>query len=548
MGTKDKKEKKKRSAEEKEERRLKKAKKKAAQTSKSADENDVTKDADPSEVTKVIESSSSQDTTGVTLLLFYQYIEPVWSVARHKEALRHIQESGERHGLGGRMRCAREGLNCTITGPYHGVRAWCDDLRAFDSGFAQTEFKLTDNLPDGQHFPALKAFPVDELVNYGLAGERAPPISETATHLEPEDYHKKMQEKDTVIIDVRNYYESAIGHFKPPESGATLIDPKMRKSTEFPVWLDKPETKELIKGKQVLMYCTGGVRCERASALLRQKLQTVDKDLGVKGVYQLQGGIHKYIEQNPEGGFWHGKNYTFDKRFAHGAVKKEREGSVETIGKCEACAKPWDRYRGKRRCPTCGVPSLICKDCFDADANGERKLGKNVKCKLCVEEGIRHKAEVKEKDRKELEEYERKLRDSGDLEQGDRGAMGEAKGAKVDGQIDQRDLTLGLTPSKNASSVTRVWIGNLHKGKVSTEILQAALGGGIKYVQWINDRDGQWKGFGFAEMKSPEAAALAVAVGEAEKKLFGRPIKVNFNPPDGKSAWPPPKQTIEECE
>lgn len=75
------------------------------------------------------------------------------------------------------------------------------------------------------------------------------------THLEPEDYNKKMCEKDTVIIDVRNHYEANIGRFNPPEGGAKMIDPMMRKSTEFPIWLDKPETKEMLRGKQVLMYC-----------------------------------------------------------------------------------------------------------------------------------------------------------------------------------------------------------------------------------------------------------------------------------------------------
>lgn len=78
----------------------------------------------------------------------------------------------------------------------------------------------------------------------------------------------------------------------PPSNGPKYIDPMMRKSTEFPVWLDKKETREEMKGKQVLMYCTGGIRCERASALLKYKMETDPeiKDLGIKGVYQLQGG------------------------------------------------------------------------------------------------------------------------------------------------------------------------------------------------------------------------------------------------------------------
>lgn len=82
----------------------------------------------------------------------------------------------------------------------------------------------------------------------------------------------------------------------------------MRKSTEFPVWLDSEETKAKLKGKQVAMYCTGGIRCERASALLRYKMETDPKiaELGIKGVYQLQGGIDKYFKEFPDGGFWKG--------------------------------------------------------------------------------------------------------------------------------------------------------------------------------------------------------------------------------------------------
>lgn len=82
----------------------------------------------------------------------------------------------------------------------------------------------------------------------------------------------------------------------------------MRRSTEFPVWLDSEETRQKIKGKQVLMYCTGGIRCERASALLKFKIETdpTMAELGIQGVYQLQGGIDKYFKAFPDGGYWKG--------------------------------------------------------------------------------------------------------------------------------------------------------------------------------------------------------------------------------------------------
>ena len=174
-----------------------------------------------------------------------------------------VEEAGQKHGITGRMRVAREGLNCTLTGSYHGIRAWCRELRTFGDRdeFKKTEFKITDHLPRGQLFPKLNAFEVTEIVNYGLGGSKAPPIGKTGVHLQPEDYHAKMGEKDTVIIDVRNHYEANIGKFVPPKEGAQYIDPNMRKSTEFPVWLDKPETKEMLKGKQVCLFVAIGSIC-----------------------------------------------------------------------------------------------------------------------------------------------------------------------------------------------------------------------------------------------------------------------------------------------
>ena len=233
-------------------------------------------DCDDSNKESKLSSAKKVDKiNNVTLLLFYQYVEPPWDETQFKTAFKFVNDQGNLHKLTGRMRVAREGLNCTLTGSYDGIRGWCAAMRKFDGGrpkidpetgekhteFAKTEFKLTDDLPPKQRFPKLHPFEVVELVNYGLAGSRAPEISKHGgTHLEPEDYHKKMCETDTVIIDVRNHYEANIGRFDPPKGGAKMIDPMMRKSTEFPIWLDKPETKEMLRGKQVLMYCTGGVR------------------------------------------------------------------------------------------------------------------------------------------------------------------------------------------------------------------------------------------------------------------------------------------------
>ena len=312
------------------------------------------------------------DKSGVTLLLFYAYVEPEWTTEEHNDAIEWAESNSKKFKIGGRLRVAKEGFNGTMTGSYDGIRSFCNEMREWKPEiFGSTDFKFTDNLPDGQLFPGpLKIMRIAELVNYGLKGKQ-PPLKLGGTHLPAKEYHEKMKEPNTVIIDVRNSYEADIGRFNPPEGGAKYIDPEMRVSTEFPEWVDK--NKKELEGKNIMMYCTGGIRCERASALLRQK--------GLDNIYQMQGGIHRYLEEfNDDGGFWIGKNYTFDKRFAHGAK------NAEVISKCNGCQKPWDKYHGKKRCPACKVPLLICDDCQKNDIIGV--------CLLCQKQGLTPKMKV----------------------------------------------------------------------------------------------------------------------------------------------------------
>jgi predicted sulfurtransferase len=251
---------------------------------------------------RIVESSAldfgpeeASQKNGISLLLFYQYVEPIWSLEKYQQVLKDMEKLGNSLNLTGRMRVAREGLNCTLTATRRqDMLAFCKTLRE-QPEFQTTEFKFTNDLPEAQRFPQLKVIQVIELVHYGLEGEKAPPIQDYhGVHLEPKDYHNMIADKDTVMIDVRNHYEAIIGHFEPPNKDA-MLDPLMRKSTEFPVWLDKPETKEKLKGRNVLMYCTGGIRCERATALLKYKMEHDPeiKNLGIQEVYQLQGGIDK---------------------------------------------------------------------------------------------------------------------------------------------------------------------------------------------------------------------------------------------------------------
>lgn len=347
---------------------------------------------------KVIKSSinysnDKKSSAKASLLLFYQYAS--WSEYKVDQLLAYLAKVAEtRKSLGGRIRIAPEGLNATVSSvdsetcsSQAMLRHFCEDLRRFDPQvFCESDFKFIDGVSPDRHFKDLKLLPVKELVFYGIKDGEAP-LEKGGTHVDAEGFHQLLGKDSTVVIDVRNHYEAAIGRFNGQQGeGAEYVDPKMRKSTDFPTWLEKPETKEKLKGKQILMYCTGGVRCERASAYLNTKMGDQ-----IKGVYQLQGGVERYLKAFPDGGHWRGKNYVFDKREAisagnlngdGGVVRKTKE-TKDTV--CCLCKEPWDRYVGKKKCTMCGVPVLMCTACMS-----KSKKDKNLvlRCPLCVEEDI----------------------------------------------------------------------------------------------------------------------------------------------------------------
>ena len=269
-----------------------------------------------------------------TILLFYGYVTPDWNRSEHDGAMEFARETLEWHGCSGRLRVAREGFNGTLTGSYDGIRGFCKAIceRWPKAGFDKN-FKFVDQQPDSQLLKDMKIIPCTELVTYGFPRNASASITAGGNHLTPAEYHKAMEHPDAVMIDVRNFNESVIGRFAPP--GTTVLDPKMRRSTEFPKWVDDNVGK--LKGKKVLMYCTGGIRCERASAYLVEK--------GLTDVNQLEGGIHNYLEQyEDDGGHWVGANYTFDRRFSHGAK------NAEVLSRCVLCEEPWERYGAHKKC------------------------------------------------------------------------------------------------------------------------------------------------------------------------------------------------------
>ena len=463
-----------------------------------------------------------------TILLMYQYVEPCWGKKEHKKALKKIIELGEKLNISGRGRVAPEGVNFTLSGMPKDVRAFCSALRDWNPLFNETDFKLTDWLPKDKLFKSLSIRKTEELVAYGLAGDdKAPSLKKFAgTHLEADEYHKAMTDKDTVIIDVRNAYESAIGSFRPPEGGAELIDPKMRNSIEFPKWLNDPATQEKLNGKKVLMYCTGGIRCERATALLNQ-MSTVNSNLRPKGVYHMRGGIDRYVKTFPDGGFWKGKNYLFDRRMEQVPGTKEfTEVEEEVDSKCCLCRQKWASYRGKFKCSQslCGVPVIVCTSC-DARALQEPE---RLTCELC-KEGYRV-PEV-EPDLVSLKRKAESLADS--LAFSGETSSGSRKSRKEKGSTDEGSRTAHpdrLFLSRLPLTVT--------KAKIEDALGAIAM---VKLVHWLTDRNsGAFYGSCLVQLGSEDPQAEAMK-SVAYKGIIIDKKKVKVSPVwirEGEQ-WPP---------
>tara|TARA_B110000971_G_scaffold216118_1_gene250653 strand:- start:270 stop:839 length:570 start_codon:yes stop_codon:yes gene_type:complete len=168
----------------------------------------------------------SPTTSSISICLFYQYATPPMGTSQLSSLNKMLQEITLSENIGGRIRIAAEGLNCTLSGKPESLQKFSKTLVAFSpSIFASTHFKYIDDLPLDRAFKDLKILPVKELVFY--AGDTTAISIEGGVHLEPKDFHEKLKSKNAVVIDVRNHYEADIGRFD--KQGATYIDPMMRK-------------------------------------------------------------------------------------------------------------------------------------------------------------------------------------------------------------------------------------------------------------------------------------------------------------------------------
>lgn len=220
------------------------------------------------------------------------------------------------HNLTGRIIIAPEGLNGTVSGSPENCEAYMKYVKS-DKRFKNIDFKIEKS--HKLAFTKLHVRTKDEIVHSDLTHIK--PWEKTGIHIEPAEFKKMKDQDDVVVVDFRSNYEHSVGKFK----GAVTLD--IDNFREFP---DKIKELEKYKDKKIITYCTGGIKCEKASAYLLEQ--------GFENVYQLHGGIIKYgIEEGGED--FEGKCYVFDNRL----VVDVNKINPVVASKCYICQEPCDR-------------------------------------------------------------------------------------------------------------------------------------------------------------------------------------------------------------
>lgn len=275
---------------------------------------------------------------------FYKFVD-LPDFAQRREKLLALCEY---HQVKGLIILAQEGINSTIAGSKESVMVILNHLMAMPE-LSDLQYKVSWSAK--QPFYRMKVRLKREIVTIGLP--EISPIHGAGTYVPAEQWNDLIEDPDVIVIDTRNDYEVELGTFK----GA--IDPRVKKFSDLPQWLDEQEILKVGEGKKpkVAMFCTGGIRCEKSTALLKAK--------GFEEVYHLEGGILKYLEKIPQQkSLWQGECFVFDERVSvgHGLVVGEHE-------LCRCCRDPLPE--GAKSSPQFEF-GVSCPRCFDRTTEDQK--------------------------------------------------------------------------------------------------------------------------------------------------------------------------------
>lgn len=267
------------------------------------------------------------------VVTFYKFIELENLEELRDRALSFCQQQN----LKGTILLASEGINATLSGEQENLDNFIHFLKQ-DQRFAdiQPKFSESDNPP----FHRMKVKIKPEIVTMGV--EEINPKITTGQHIDPETWNKLITDPEVLVIDTRNEYEYKVGTFQ------NAISPKTDHFREFPEFVE--ENLDPKQHKKIAMFCTGGIRCEKASAYLKEQ--------GFEEVYQLNGGILNYLDSiSPEESLWQGECFVFDHRVA--VNENLEKGNHEICYGCRHPLSPEDRKSEKYQ------PGVSCPYCYD---------------------------------------------------------------------------------------------------------------------------------------------------------------------------------------
>lgn len=269
-----------------------------------------------------------------------------------------------RLGIKGTLLLASEGINGTVAGKPTAISELVQFLESIDE-ISGMEIKYSHALT--MPFLRMKVRLKKEIVTMGVPG--IDPLQVVGTYVAPKDWNALIADPDTVVVDTRNDYEFRVGKF------SRSVEPNTKAFTEFPDWLlaHKPD----FAGKKVAMFCTGGIRCEKATAFA--------KEIGIENVYHLKGGILAYLEQVPaEESLWEGECFVFDERVTVGHGLALGDAIL-----CRACRTP---LTPEERESEYYVEGLSCPHCHDVRTAKDRAryAERQKQVVLAEKRGLRH--------------------------------------------------------------------------------------------------------------------------------------------------------------